>query len=217
MSNIPGLHVENIFLIFVSYVLILFVNRKTSSKSALLLVAILTFHHIVGYLYAFYLSPPQNEVDSVGFVFLASDCTNSGYCGYFGPHLYGNYLAKVLALGHSIYIVFLLNILFFVISLYYFIGISEVFSLNGNRKINIFLYSMWPSVVFYTTLNYREPFELYLLIAGIYFGVTGSKSDNFVRMLTSMVLLYIMGVFHMKGLTFLSPVLFLILISYRFS
>ena len=217
MSNIPGLNVENIILVLVSYFLILLINRKTSSESAVLLLAILTFHHVVAYLYAFFLSLPQNEVDPAGFVYLASDCTNFGYCGYFGQHLYANYLAKVLTFGHSIYSVFLLNVLFFVISLYYFIRISELFSLDGNRKTIIFLYSMWPSVVYFTTLNYREPFELYLLITGIYFGLTGSKSDNFLRMLTSMVLLFIMGIFHMKGLTMLSPVLLLILLSYRFS
>jgi len=217
MSNIPGFHLENVILVLVSYFLILLINRKTSSESAVLLLAILTFHHAVAYLYAFFLSAPPNEVDPVGFVYLATDCTNSGYCGYFGQHLYANYLAKVLAIGHSIYSVFLLNVLFFVISLYYFIGISEVLSLKGYRKAIIILYSMWPSVVYFTTLNYREPFELYLLIAGVYFGLTGSKSDSFLRMLTSMVLLFVMGIFHMKGLTFLSPVLFIILVSYRFS
>jgi hypothetical protein len=217
MSNIPGLHLENIFLVFVSYFLILLINRKTRSESAVLLIAILTFHHVFAYLFAFYLSPPPNEVDLFGFVHLATDCTDSGYCGYFGPHLYGNYLAKVFALGQSIYFVFLLNVLFFVISLYYFIRISELFKLKGNRNIYIFLYSMWPSVVYYTTLNYREPFELYLLIAGVYFGLTGSQSNNFVRMLISMILLFIMGIFHMKGLTLLSPVLFSILVSYKFS
>jgi hypothetical protein len=217
MSNIPGLYLENIILVLVSYFLILLINRKTSSESVVLLFAILTFHHVVAYIYAFYLPLPQNEVDPAGFLYLASDCTNSGYCGYFGPHLYGTYLAKVLSLGQSVYFVFLLNVLFFVISIYYFIGIAEVLNLQGNRRIYIFLYSMWPSVVFYTTLNYREPFELYLLIAGIYFGLTGSQSDNFLRMLISMILLFIMGIFHMKGLTFLSPVLFIILLSYRFS
>jgi hypothetical protein len=106
--------------------------------------------------------------------------------------------------------------LFFVISIYFFLGIAEQFSLKGNRKTYLFIYGMWPSVVYFTTLHYREPFELYLLIAGIYFGLTGSKSDSFFRLLASMVLLLVMGVFHIKGLIYLSPILFLILVSYRF-
>lgn len=215
MSNIPGLHFENIFLVLVSYVLILLINRKTDSKSAFLLVAILTFHHIVAYLYAFYLSRPANEGDPLDFLYLASDCTRFGYCGYVGEHLYANYLAKMLAIGHSIYFVFLLNILLFVISLYYFVGISEFFSMKANRRMTIFIYGMWPSVVYFTTLNYREPFELYLLIIAVYFGLTGSKYDSFIRMLASMFLLLAMGLFHIKGLIFLSPVLFIILVSYK--
>jgi len=215
MNNIAGLTLENIFLILVSYVLILLINRKTSSESSYLLLFILTFHHIVAYLYAFYLPLPENEADPAGFMFLARDCTDFGYCAYAGQHLYANYLAKMLAFGQSIYFVYLLNVIFFVISLFYFIGISDFFDLKGNRKINIFLYGMWPSVVYFTTLHYREPFELYLLIAGIYFGLTGSRSDSFPRMLTSMVLLFGMGLFHIKGLIFLSPILFIILVSYR--
>ena len=215
MSNIPGLHLENIVLVCLSYFLVLLINRRTSSESALLLLAILTFHHTVAYLYGFYLNTPQNETDPVDFVYLASDCTNFGYCGYLGEHLYANYLAKVLAVGHSVYFAFLLNVLFFVISLYYFIQIMEFFGLKGNRKIYIALYGLWPSVVYFTTLNYREPFELYLLIAGVYFGLTGSKSDSFVRMLASMLLLLLMGMFHVKGLIFLAPVLFIIIVSHR--
>lgn len=215
MSNIPGLHVENIFLIFVSYVLILIVNRKTSSDSAVLVIVILTFHHVVAYLYAFYLKTPQSEVDPVKFFQLAHECSREGYCGYLGLHLYTNYLSKMLELGGSLYFVFLLNVLFFVISIYFFLGIADQFCLKGNRKTYLILYGMWPSVVYFTTLHYREPFELYLLIAGIYFGLTGSKSDSFLRMLVSMVLLLVMGIFHIKGLIYLSPILFLILISYR--
>jgi hypothetical protein len=213
MNNIPGLQFENIVLVCLSYFLILLVNRRTNSESALLLVALLTFHHVVAYLYGFYLSTPQNETDPVDFLYLASECTKYGYCGYFGEHLYANYLAKMLAVGNSIYFVFLLNVLFFVISLYYFIRMSEFFGLKGNRKVCILLYSIWPSVVYFTTLNYREPFELYLLIAGVYFGLTGSKSDSFLRMLASMLLLLLMGMFHIKGLLFLSPVLFVIVVS----
>ncbi|GBE08942.1 hypothetical protein BMS3Abin11_02067 [bacterium BMS3Abin11] len=217
MSNIPGLNLENLFLVFLSYFLIFLVDRKTRSDSPGLLIGILTFHHIVAYLYAFVISTPPNEVDPVGFMYLASDCANSGYCGYFGPHLYGNYLAKVLSLGDSVYFVFLLNIIFFVVSLYFFIEISKILFLNGNRKVIIFLYSMWPSVVYFTTLNYREPFELFLLVAGVYYGLSGSKSGDLLKMLASMILLFIMGIFHMKGLTFLSPVLFVILMGYKFS
>ena len=213
MNNIPGFQLENIILIIISYILILVINRKTSSESATLLLAILTFHHVVAYLYAFYLNLPQNEVDPAGFVHLANDCLELGYCGYFGQNLYANYLAKMLTIGHSLYFVFLLNVLFFVISLYYFIKIAEFFCLIGNRKTYIFFYGMWPSVVYFTTLHYREPFELYLLIAGVYFGLTGSKSDSFLRMLTSMLLLLLMGMFHIKGLIYLSPILFLILVS----
>jgi hypothetical protein len=216
MNDIPGLNLENIFLIFVSYVLILIVNRKTNSKSAVLLVAILTFHHVVAYLYAFYLNKPQNEVDPDKFLQLAHECSTEGYCGFLGLHLYTNYLSKMLDLGGSLYFVFLLNVLFFVISIYFFLGIADLFGLKGNRKTYLILYGMWPSVVYFTTLHYREPFELYLLIAGIYFGLTGSNSDSFLRMLASMVLLLVMGVFHIKGLIYLSPILFLILISYRF-
>jgi hypothetical protein len=216
MSNIPGLHAENILLIFISYVLIFILNRKTRSESAVLLVAMLTFHHVVAYLYAFYLNRPQNEVDPDKFLLLAHECSTEGYCGYLGLHLYTNYLSKMLELGGSLYFVYLLNVLFFVISIYFFLGIAEQFSLKGNRKTYLFIYGMWPSVVYFTTLHYREPFELYLLIAGIYFGITGVKSDSFLRMLASMVLLLVMGVFHIKGLIYLSPILFLILISYRF-
>jgi len=216
MSNIPGLNIENILLIFLSYALILKINKKTNSDSAILFVVILTFHHAVAYLYAFYMSRPQNELDPAGFMLLADECSLSGYCGYFGQHLYANYLAKIFSLGQTVYFVFLLNILYFVISLYFFIRISEILNLKGNRKIYIFLYSMWPSVVYFTTLNYREPFELYLLIIGIYFGLTGSKSDNYLRMLTSMIILSVMGFFHTKGLLFLAPILFLILVSYKF-
>jgi len=214
MNNIPGLHLENIVLVCLSYFLILLINKRTQSESAMLLVALVTFHHVVAYLYGFYLNTPLNETDPVDFVYLASDCTNFGYCGYFGEHLYANYLAKMLAVGHTIYFVFLLNVLFFVISLYYFIRISEFFGLKGNRKISILLYSIWPSVVYFTTLNYREPFELYLLIAGVYFGLTGSKSDSFLRMLASMLLLLLMGMFHIKGLLILSPILFIIVVSH---
>ena len=213
MNNIPGLQFENIVLVCLSYFLILLVNRRTNSESALLLVALLTFHHVVAYLYGFYLSTPQNETDPVDFLYLASECTKFGYCGYFGEHLYANYLAKMLTVGHSVYFIFLLNVLFFVISLYYFIRISDFFGLKGNRNISILLYSIWPSVVYFTTLNYRETFELYLLIAGVYFGLTGSKSDSFLRMLASMLLLLLMGMFHIKGLLFLSPVLFVIVVS----
>ena len=216
MSNIPGLHAENIFLIFVSYVLILVVNRKTNSESVVLLVAILTFHHVVAYLYAFYLNRPQNEVDPDKFFQLAYECSAEGYCGYLGIHLYTNYLSKMLELGGSLYFVFLLNVLFFVISIYFYLGIAKQLSLKGNRKTYLILYGMWPSVVYFTTLHYREPFELYLLIAGVYFGITGAKSDSILRMLASMVLLLVMGVFHIKGLIYLSPILFLILVSYRF-
>ena len=160
MNNIPGLQFENIVLVCLSYFLILLINRRTNSESALLLVALLTFHHVVAYLYGFYLSTPQNETDPVDFLYLASECTKFGYCGYFGEHLYANYLAKMLTVGHSVYFIFLLNVLFFVISLYYFIRISEFFGLKGNRNISILLYSIWPSVVYFTTLNYRETFEL---------------------------------------------------------
>ena len=215
MSNIPGITLGNAFLIVASYILILLLNRETRSQSALLLLAILTFHHVIAYLYAFYLSLPPNEGDPAGFLYLASDCINFGYCGYIGQHLYANYLAKMLAFGQSIYFVYLLNVIYFVISLFFFIGISDFFHLKGYRKINIFLYGMWPSVVYFTTLHYREPFELYLLIAGVYFGLTGSRSDSFPRMLISMVLLYAMGLFHIKGLIFLSPILFIILVSYH--
>ena len=215
MSNIPGITLGNAFLIVASYILILLVNRETRSQSALLLITILTFHHIVAYLYAFYLPLPENEADPARFMFLARGCADAGYCAYIGQHLYANYLAKMLAFGQSIYFVYLLNVIFFIISLFYFIGISDFFDLKGNRKINIFLYGMWPSVVYFTTLHYREPFELYLLIAGVYFGLTGSRSDSFPRMLTSMVLLFGMGLFHIKGLIFLSPILFIILVSYR--
>ena len=215
MSNISGLNLENIFLIFVSYVLVLLVNRKTNSESAIWLIAILTCHHVVAYLYAFYLSTPPNEVDPAGFMFLAQDCSALGYCGYLGQHLYANYLAKMLELGGSLYFVFLLNVLYFVISIYFFLGIAEQLCLKRYRKTYLILYGMWPSVVYFTTLHYREPFELYLLIAGIYFGLTGSKSDSFLRMLTSMVLLLAMGFFHIKGLIYLSPILFLILSSYK--
>lgn len=217
MNNIPGLDLENLFVIIFSYFLILLVNRKTNSESPWLLLGVLTFHHAVAYLYAFYLSAPPNEHDHISFIQLASECTGLGYCGYFGEHLYANYLARVLAVGQSVYFVFLVNVLFFVISLYYFLGISDALNLKGNRKVYILLYSMWPSVIYFTTLNYRETFELYLLIAGIYFGLTGSKSDNFMRMLISMMFLFVMGIFHMKGLTFLSPVLFFIVMMYGFS
>ncbi|MFW2439328.1 MAG: hypothetical protein ACN4GR_08155 [Arenicellales bacterium] len=215
MSNISGLNLENIFLVLVSYALILLVNRKTSSESAVLLLVILTFHHVVAYLFAFYLSPPQNEVDPAGFMRLAHDCSDLGYCGYLGQHLYANYLAKMLELGGSLYFVFLLNILFFVISIYFFLGIAEQCCLQGNRKTYLILYGMWPSIVYFTTLHYREPFELYLLIAGIYFGLTGSTSDSFLRMLASMFLLLLMGMFHIKGLIYLSPIIFIILVSHR--
>ena len=216
MNNIPGLQLENIVLVCLSYFLILLINSRTNSESALLLVAILTCHHVVAYLYAFYMSTPPNEVDPAGFMFLAQDCSALGYCGYLGQHLYANYLAKMLELGGSLYFVFLLNVLYFVISIYFFLGIAEQLCLKRYRKTYLILYGMWPSVVYFTTLHYREPFELYLLIAGIYFGLTGSKSDSFLRMLTSMVLLLAMGFFHIKGLIYLSPILFLILISYRF-
>jgi len=215
MNIIPGFTLINCAVILVSYFLILLVNKETRSKSAILLVAILSFHHLVAYLYAFHLSLPENEVDPASFVMLAAECTSLGYCGYLGEHLYANYLSKVLALSHSLYFVFLINTLLFVVSLYFFIGISKFFFLATNIKIYIFLYSMWPSVVYFTTMHYRETFELYLLIAGVYFGLTGSKSDSFWRMLVSMLLLLFMGIFHIKGLIFLSPVLFLIVICYR--
>jgi hypothetical protein len=215
MSNISGLNLENIFLVLVSYALILLVNRKTNSESAVLLLVILTFHHVVAYLFAFYLSRPQNEVDPAGFMRLAHDCSDLGYCGYLGQHLYANYLAKVLEFGGSLYFVYLLNVLFFVISIYFFLGIAEQFRLKGNRKAYLILYGMWPSVVYFTTLHYREPFELYLLIAGVYLGLSGSKSDSFFRMLASMLLLLLMGAFHIKGLIYLSPIIFLILVSHR--
>lgn len=217
MSDFPGVQLENISLVIISFILILIVNKKTNSESAILLVAILAFHHVVAYLYAFFLSPPQNEVDPVGFMSLASECTNFGYCGYLGQYLYASYLSMALALGGSVYFVFLLNVLFFVISLYFFIKIAELFFGKENRKSFIFLYGLWPSVIFFTTLNYREPFELYLLIAATYFALTGSKSNNFSRMFISMLLLLLMGMFHIKGLIFLSPVLFIILVSYQFS
>ena len=217
MSNLPGLQLENIFLVIISFALILFINKKTNSESALLLVAILTFHHVVAYLYAFVLSLPQNEVDPIGFLNLASKCTNFGYCGYLGQYLYAHYLSKVLALGSSIYFVFLLNVLFFVISLYFFIKTAELFFGKEYRKSFIFLYGLWPSVIFFTTLNYREPFELYLLVIATYLALTGSRSDNFVGMFVSMLLLLLMGMFHIKGLIYLAPVLFIILVSYHFS
>jgi len=215
MSNIPGITLGNAFLIVASYILILLVNRETRSQSALLLFTILTFHHVVAYLYAFYLSTPRNEVDPAGFMYLAQECSAFGYCGYFGQHLYANYLAKMLELGGSLYFVFLFNVLFFVISIYFFLGIAEQFCLKGNRKAYLILYGMWPSVVYFTTLHYREPFELYLLIAGVYFGLLGSKTDSLFRMLASMLLLFLMGAFHIKGLIYLSPIIFLILIIYR--
>jgi len=215
VSTIPGLTLENLILIALSYFMILLINRVSRSNAAFLLIAILSFRHIVAYLYAFHLSLPENEVDPARFMELAGECINFDYCGYLGVHLYTNYLAKMLIIGKSLYFVYLLNILFFVFSIYYFIRISELLGLKGNRKMFLVLYGLWPSVVFFTTLHYREPFELYFLIAGIYYGLAGNKDDNTARLFASMVLLFLMGLVHIKGLLYLSPVIFLILLLYR--
>ncbi len=217
MNAIPGLSAENLILILLSYGLIYLLKRKFDHQSILLLFGILTFHHVVAYLYAFYLSTPPNELDHISFIQLAGVCAKTGYCGYFGEHLYANYLAKVMFFGQSVYIVYLVNVLFFVVSLYYILAIADEIKLEGNRRLFTFIYGMWPSVVYFTTLGYRETFELYLLIAGVYYGLAGSRADSFIKMFVSMILLYVMGIFHMKGLTYLSPLLFLILMSYKFS
>ena len=215
MTDIPGLTLVNVFVIAASFILMLLVNKETRSNSALLLVAMLIFHHLIAYLYAFHISLPENEADPATFLRQAEACIEFNSCGYLGIHLYVNYLAKMLEFGGSLYFVFLMNILYFVVSIYFFIGIAEILGLHGNRKAYLVLYSMWPSVIYFTTLHYREPFELYLLIAGVYFGLAGSKEDSFIKLLGSMVLLFIMGLFHIKGLLFLSPILFLIVSSYR--
>jgi len=215
MSIIPGLTLENLILIALSYFILLLINRVSRSNAALLLIAILSFRHAVAYLYAFHLSLPENEVDPARFMELAGECINFDYCGYLGYHLYINYLAKMLIFGKSLYFVYLLNTLFFVFSIYYFIRITELLGLKGNRKMYLILYGLWPSVIFYTTLHYREPFELYFLIAGIYYGLAGNKNDNTTKLFASMVLLFLMGLIHIKGLLYLSPVIFLILLLYR--
>ena len=215
MNNIPGFALQNVVLIVASYFLLLLVNKRTRSNSGLLLVAILTFHHVVAYLYAFHLSFPENEVDPATFLLKAEKCIYLDECGYLGYHLYVNYLAKALEFGGSLYFVFLLNVLFFVISIYLFLGIADQLDLKGNRKAYLILYGMWPSVVYFTTLHYREPFELYFLMAGIYFGLTASKKDSFLLLLTSMTFLFAMGLFHIKGLLLLSIIIFLMIAIYR--
>jgi len=99
MISIPGLALQNIILIVLSYILLLFINRHTRSNSAFLLLAILTFHHVVAYLYGFHLSTPVNEVDPATFLRKAENCINFDSCGFLGYHLYVNYLAKVLTFG----------------------------------------------------------------------------------------------------------------------
>lgn len=217
MNNIPGITLQNVFLIMLSYLLILLINKKTRSNSALILISVLTFHHIIAYLYGFHLNLPVNEVDPATFLRKAEKCINSGACGYLGYHLYVTYLAKMLVLGGSLYFVLLLNVLYFVISIYFFIGIAELLGLKGNRKAYLVFYSLWPSVVYFTTLHYREPFELYLLMAGIYFGLSGSKSESFTKLSVSMILLFAMGLLHIKGLLFLSAILFIIAGTYKIS
>ncbi len=213
----PGLSIVNLLLILTSYFLVYFINKRTRFDSLILLLILLSTHHLVAFLFGFYLERPQNEVDPVSFVYLAGECINFSYCGYFGPHLYANYLARVFMIEHSIYTVFLVNIIFFVASLYFFIHIGDIlFQKNDiNRKIMTVLFGLWPSVIYFSTLNYRETFEIFFLVAATFYGLSGSKDDNFIKMGVSMTLFFIMGLLHMKGLTFLSPILFLIVLSYR--
>ena len=215
MDSIQGFSLLNLVLVISSYLLAYFVNKMTNSRSLLTISVILTVHHVVAYIYAYHLQFPANEVDPAMFLAKAEECIKFDYCGYLGFHLYVHYLARVYELGGSLYFVFLVNILFFVVSIYFFIGIADLLGIQGGRRTSLIIYGMWPSVIFFTTMHYREAFELYFLMAGVYFGIAGSQTNNYLKLFTGMLFLFVMGVVHIKGLLYLSLLLFAVLCVYK--
>jgi hypothetical protein len=208
---------QAVFLIIVSYTLIWAFNRNLGSKNLLSLVLVLTFHHIIAYLYAFKLDIPGNEHDPDFFIGEALKCLEGGNCRqvYIGYQLYVHYLASALNLFGSLYAVYIFNVILFSFTMFFILKISNLIGTNKYNNFIILVIGFWPSITYFTTLPYREVFELLFLVIAMYSGLKGRAENNLIYLGVSMISLLIMGLFHVKGLLYIAPIIFILIVFYR--
>ncbi len=199
-----------IFLIIFSYTVPLFFSSIRSDKYRLTaFYTVTTALHLVSLFNYAVFTFPGADLDATTFSNNALSAASSGDAPVIsvgtGIYEYILYLTYTI-FGENKLVGQSLSILVSVTSLVFLVRIALHLNIKGNFAIILLIIAgLTPSFLFYMSLTFREVFQLFGLIGGIYFAYESFSKKSLVSLFVSSVFFVFMGIFHhiLLGLSFI--------------
>ena len=215
-------HTGAIFLIIFSYAIPLFFSSIRNDKY--LLAAFYTVTTVLQFVSLFnyaVFTLPGADLDASTFSIHALSAAGSGNAPVIsvgtGIYEYILYLTYTI-FGENKLVGQALSILVSVTSCVFLLGIARHLNIKGKFSVILLIIAgLTPSFLFYMSLTFREVFQLFGLIGGIYFAYESFSKKSLVSLFVSSLFFVFMGIFHhiLLGLSFI--LIFITLVFYFMS
>jgi len=199
-----------IFLIILSYLVpLLFSSIRNNKKYLATFYLVTTALHVVSLFNYAVFTLPGADLDATTFSNNALAAISSGGTPVLsvgtGAYEYILFIAYTI-FGENKLVGQALSILVTVTSSIFLLRIAYHFNIKGNFAVILLVIAGFtPSFLFYMSLTFREVFQLFGLIGGIYFAYESFSKRSWVSLSISSVFFIFMGLFHhiLLGLSFI--------------
>ena len=214
-----------LFILTYSPILLLLLNKKSTWLLILSVIFVISAHHLVSILNILYWPLPGADLDAFNFHQNAKNAVIDGKAPKVavGTDFYEYVLYKIyLIFGSQLIIGQFVSIFLFSLScivIIYIASFLEITSINLLGLL-VIMVGLVPSSLFFTSLTFRESFQVFLFVVGIAFSILSIKNKSFYMLLIASSSFIIMGFFHhillfMAVLFILITMVFYILINRR--
>ncbi|MBP1969195.1 hypothetical protein J2Z83_001299 [Virgibacillus natechei] len=127
-----------------------------------------------------------------------------------GSELYTNYLALVFNfIGVSKFSGEMLSIFAFVLSVRYLLKIAEKLYGSTYNTPLVYLFGLLPSMLIYTSITMREPYQILFFLMSIYYFIKAIESNkfSFILFIKFIISIFILGMLHNGLLVFTFAIL----------
>ena len=212
-------HTGALFLIILSYIIpLLFSSIRNNKYLVASFFIVITAHQLISLLNYFVLTLPGADLDANTFHINAWGSAIRGEPPglHVGTGGYENILYYAYSLfGANKLVGQSLSILIAVVSCLMILRIAQHLSIRRNLVPALLIIGFTPSFLLYTSLTFREVFQVMGLVGGIYFAYEAFTSRSTIRLLISSVFFIFMGLFH-QVLLAISFLLNLITLTFYF-
>jgi hypothetical protein len=186
------------FFMFLSFLVVAFDPRIVRDRKLLVVVCLVVLaHHIAVLVNAHAFTLPGGEYDANTFNHYAghSDFAERGL--RIGMRFYVNFLALFhIFWGDSVLTGGEVSVMAFVLSCLIFVRIVDLLGIDRHAPWLVLIFGLLPSMVIFSSLTLREPFELLLLLVGVYGGLRAFLRPAWWAAPACIGSLLAMGLFH---------------------